>query len=558
MALTKDRAGQGPRMAIAGLRNAFVDARNAISDLLPGERPAWVVVELEGSFPARSKRRRLLPSPTEVMRPQEVSLEAFERRVATLAAAPWLEGVVLRFGALQVDLTTATAVRSQLDVLRRAGKRLVAFATHLDTTTYLLACGADEIVTPESAEFFVHGLALRTTFMGEALERVGVTFDKLAIAEFKNAGDTFARKEMSEAQRLQSSALLDRYAQFFVETVARSRNEPPEAVHGWLDEGVTSARRALELGMIDRVAYEDEALDRRSRSLAEAARFVHLHRADGSRGRVAVVSLRGTIVTGKSSRSPLPIPIVGETAGSETLQRALRAADEDPATKAIVFHVDSGGGSALASDLIWREIVRIGAKKPVVAVMGSVAASGGYYVLTHARRVIAAPTTITGSIGVLAAKFVTSGLNEKIGLNPEVLQRGRFANAFGTDHAFDDEERAHLQRYIEEVYERFTTRVAEGRGLALERVREVAKGRIWSGVDALELGLVDELGDVSLAVARAKEMAGLPAAAPTWNVDVTPKMLLPAQDDPSTLVRTLAPLLQERALLMHPVLVQVR
>src|SRR5690606_28213068 len=149
-------------------------------------------------------------------------------------------------------------------------------------------------------------------------------------------------------------------------------------------------------------------------------------------------------------------------------------------------------------------------------------------------------------------------LNEKVGLNPEVLQRGRFANVFGTDHAFDDEERAHLQRYIEEVYERFTTRVAEGRGLPLDRVREIGKGRIWSGVDALELGLVDELGDVALAVARAKEMAGLPEAAPTWNVDVTPRMLLPAQADPTTMQRTLDTLLLERDLLLQPVDVRAR
>lgn len=558
MTPTAKSAGFDPRAAVATLRNAYVDARNAVAGVLPGERPAWVVLELEGSFPTRTRRRKLLPTPTDAVRPPELSLESFERRVASLSATPWIEGVVLRFGDLHVDPTTTAALRNQVDVLKRAGKRVMVFATHVDTTTYALACAADEIVTPESAEFFVHGFALRTTFMGEALERVGVAFDKLAIAEFKNAGDPFARKEMSDAQRLQYDAFLDRIVESFVDTVAQARSVPPETVRGWLEEGVTSARTARALGMIDRVAYEDEALDRRSRPLTEAARFVQLRRTDASRGRVAVVSLQGAIVTGKSSRSPLPIPIVGETAGSETLQRALRAAEKDPSTKAIVFHVDSGGGSALASDLIWREVVRIGAKKPVVAVMGSVAASGGYYVLTHAKRVIAAPTTLTGSIGVLAAKFVTSALNEKIGLNPEVLQRGRFANAFGTDHAFTDEERAHLQRYIEEVYERFTIRVAEGRGQPLEKVREIGKGRIWSGVDALELGLVDELGDVALAVARAKEMAGLPAAAPTWNVDVTPRMLLPAQDDPTTMLRTLAPLLRERALLLHPVDVRVR
>lgn len=548
----QDRAGAASRAVATTLQHAFVDARNAIAEMLPGERPAWVVIELEGAYPARSRRRKLVPSPGDVVRATDVSLEALERRVAALAGATWLEGVVLRFGELRVDATTVGALANQLGVLARAGKRVVAFATRLDTTSYALAASAHEIVVPESAELLVHGVALRTTFLGEALSRVGVTFDKLAIAEFKNAGDTFARASMSDAQRLQYDAFLERFEQVFVERVAQGRRVTPETVRGWLDQGVTSARTAQELGMIDRVAYEDEILDGRHRPWRAAVRFVRLPRVDASRGRVAVVSLQGTIVTGKSSRSPLPLPLVGQTAGSETLQRALRAAENDPSTKAIVFHVDSGGGSALASDLVWREVQRIGAKKPIVAVMGSLAASGGYYVLTHARRVIAAPTTLTGSIGVVMGKFVLEGFNAKVGVHPEVLQRGRFANLLGSDHAFDEAERDHLQRSMDEVYQRFTARVAEGRKLTIERVRELGKGRIWAGVDALELGLVDELGDLALAVARAKELAGLPADAPTWNVDAAPRLLLPTQEDPTTALRALAPLLRERALLLHP------
>jgi protease-4 len=268
---------------------------------------------------------------------------------------------------------------------------------------------------------------------------------------------------------------------------------------------------------------------------------------------VAVVSLEGNIVPGKSRRTPLPLPLLGDVmAGSETLVQALRSAAHDTTTAAVVFHVDSGGGSALASDLIWREVKLLAARKPLVAVMGQLAASGGYSVLTHATRVLAAPFTITGSIGVLMGKFVLQEFNARYGLNPKTLRRGRFAALNESSRDWDEAELELLWRYNREIYERFVTRVADGRGLTRERVDEIGRGRIWSGADALELGLVDELGDVQLAIARAKELAGLHPDAPVWNVQAAQKLLLPADPDPAALLHAWAPLLRERALLLHP------
>ncbi|HEX7021516.1 MAG TPA: signal peptide peptidase SppA, partial [Trueperaceae bacterium] len=347
-------------------------------------------------------------------------------------------------------------------------------------------------------------------------------------------------------------ALLDSFQATLVAGIADGRGVSAQAVRSWIDEGVTSARRARELGMIDRVAYEDEFLSPTHKPYRAGAHFLRSPLEPLRGGRIAVISLLGVIVPGKSRRSPLPLPLVGgQQAGSETLVNAFRAAEMDARTQAIVFYVDSGGGSALASDLIWREVARIRTRKPVIAVMGGVAGSGGYYVLTHANRVIAAPGTLTGSIGVLSGKFVLQQFNAKYGFHPEALQRGRFALTDSPSHPYDETERALVRRSIEEVYDRFTARVAEGRGLTRERVHEIGRGRIWSGQDALELGLVDELGDLSTGIACARELAGLPERAPVWNVEAPAKLLLPSSEDPTMLARTLAPLLRERVLLLE-------
>ena len=530
-------------------RNAGVAFKNALA-ALPGERPKWLVVELSGAYPARERRRKLLTFPPE-LGPQDDSLESLQKTVRALAAAPWLDGVVFRLEGLDVNLTTAYALGRLVDVLKRAGKRTVCYLTRLDLTRYYVAASADEVVMPPGAELFVTGLALETTFMRDALARFGVSFDKLAIKEYKNAGDQFVRQEMSAAQREQLEALLASLEATVLERISAARNTTPETVRGWIDEGVTSAARALELGMIDRVAYEDELLDDEHKPLAAASRFLRREPQAAGKG-VAVVSLLGVIVTGKSQRSPVPLPLVGALqAGSDTLLAAFRAAEKDERIAAIVFYVDSGGGSALASDLIWREVARIKSKKPVVAVMGSLAASGGYYVLTHADHVIAAPTTLTGSIGVVTAKPVLEGFNDKYGFNPEAVRRGRFALTFSSSHPFDDAERALVTRSIEETYGRFVGRVAEGRGLTPTRVNELGRGRIWSGRDALSVGLVDELGDIETGVARAKDIAGLRHNAPVRNVTAPAKLLLPSTEDPTTFARTLNALQRERILLLH-------
>jgi protease IV len=531
--------------------NAGAAVRNTLA-ALPGKRPEVVVVELTGSFPARATKRKLLSVPPQ-LGPRELTLEELQGQLTGLAEAPWLKGVLFRAEGLQLDLTTAGALRRQLEALKGAGKRLSIYLTRLDLVGYYLASAAHEIILPESAELSVFGLAFKFTFMRDALARYGVAFEKLAIREFKNAGDTLVRQEMSEAQRTQYGRLLESLEETLLDAIAVSRNTTPRVIRSWFDEGVTSAARAQALGMIDRVAYEDEIIGDKHKPQRGATRFVRTPLRPLRSKRVAVITLEGAIVTGKSRKSPFPLPLLGRVqAGSETLLRAFRTAEADKSTAAIVLYVDSGGGSALASDLIWREVVRIKRSKPVVAVMGGVAASGGYYVLTHADQVIAAPTTLTGSIGVLTGKFVLEGFNTLYGFHPEALSRGRFALSTTAARPFSEDERTLQERLVAEVYERFTNRVAAGRGLSQAQVDELGRGRVWTGRDAHALGLVDELGDLELGVARAKEIAGLHRQAPVWNVSAPAKLLLPTEADPTTLLRVLAQLQQERVLLLAP------
>ncbi len=433
--------------------------------------------------------------------------------------------------------------------LGASGKQTVAYLTELDWTGYYVASAAAEIVAPESADVGLRGLGLSMTFMRDALARAGVRFEKLAIDEYKNAFDTLVRQDMSPAHREQLEVLLERFEDHYTSAMGVGRGLPAERIRALVDEGLTSAASAQQAGLVDRVAYEDEIIGPTHRPLAEARRFLGA-RVPSRGGRVGVVSLTGNILTGKSRR--LPAPFGGRTAGSETLVRALRAAGADAATRAVVLFVDSGGGSALASDLIGREVRRLAARKPVVAVMGAVAASGGYYVLTHASRVIAAPTTITGSIGVITGKLVIEDLLARWGLHAEQVSRGRHALLLDPARPLGDEGRALLSRANEEIYARFVARVADGRHLAVERVREIARGRIWAGADAKAVGLVDELGDLATGIERARELAGLGPDAPVWDVEAPDQLLLPSAPDAAALLELARPILRETSWLLLP------
>ncbi len=528
-------------------------AQNVISRL-PGERPRWVVLELCGPVVARLRRPKILgvPVPPALVGGSH-SLEEIAATLAVLGRADWLEGVAFRIDGLSTDSATAYGLRRAISKLRQAGKKTLAYLPRVDLTAHYVASAAEEIVCPESADFFLHGLGISVTFYRDALARFGVRFEKLAIDEYKNAFDTLVRQEMSPAQREQLEALLTSFEAHYMDEIASGRGISGSDVRASVDVGVTSAAQAKERKLIDRIAYEDEVFGKAHRALEEARRFVRVPFPSPGSKRIAVVSLTGPIVSGRSRGAPVPIPALGGgVSGSDTIVSALRMAGADPSTAAVVFHVDSGGGSALASDLIWREVRRVREKKPVVGVMGAVAASGGYYVLASATRIVAAPTTITGSIGVLTGKPVLEGMFEKFGLHAEQIRRGKTALLFHPVKAWDDDARALVGRHNAEVYERFLARVAEGRGKTRDDVHALARGRIYSGIDAKEKGLVDELGDLRRAIEIARDLSSAGPDAPAWSVAPPHEMLLPSAEDPTTLARLYGDLLRETSLCMMP------
>lgn len=486
------------------------------SDPLPKgvSKPTWVVLDLAGSYPAR-----VPGGPLVQLLQRTETLEAFEAKLEKLAGADWLHGVLFRLGALEVGYTTASALRQAIARLAEK-KRTSVYAPRLGMGGLLIGAGAHEITVPESAEIDLRGFGVEFTYLGQFLKKHGVGFENLRIREYKSALTRFSDDGMDPHNREQWEALLASLEGSWTEEVAAARGRTPDEVRAWIGEPITSARAAMARGVVDRVAYEDELFGPATRPWAAVAGYLMPSppKKVKEKGRVAVVSLQGAIVPGKSRNNPLPLPLTGgPQAGSDSLVAALRRAGRDPQTKAIVFHVDSGGGSALASDLIWREVAR--SEKPVVAVMGAVAASGGYYVLTHAKRVIASPYTITGSIGVVSGKPVLEEFNARQGLNPERVARQDRALLYSAARPYTEGERALIEREIEEVYDRFTARVAGGRGLTQARVNEIGRGRIWSGADAVGIGLVDELGDLNTATQRACELAGLSYDAPVWHVD---------------------------------------
>lgn len=465
----------------------------------------WAIVDLQGAYPTHHAHG----VPALLQRAE--SFPALAERLDRLARSDSVQGVLVRVIDLAAGLATTDAIGRALGRLQRS-KRVVAYLPQVTMRSLLVAAEVHEVVAPESAEVLLPGFAAERVYYGEFLARRGVRFENLRIREYKTALTRFSDDHMDAREREQLSAYLGSAERSWLATVS-----PDAAADATLEAGFTNAQELLDAGLISRIAWDDEIAvpvnQDWARSVGLVREQVVARRRAKKRPGVAVVPVVGAIVSGRSRSGPGLL--TGPTAGSETVVAALRRAERDAAVKAIVLFVDSGGGSALASDVISRAVTRC--VKPVVAVMGEVAASGGYYVLSPADHVVASPFTLTGSIGVVVGKPVLSEFNERLGRNPETV--GREAALFGSpNRPFSDAERAWAERMMAEVYARFVARVAAGRRLAPERVDELGRGRIWSGADALERGLVDELGDLFDGIAAARRLARLPDDAPVRGV----------------------------------------
>jgi len=434
-------------------------------------------------------------------------------------------GLVAKVGGT-LPWAVAQELRLGVAAFAASGKPTVAWAESFgqgggDLPAYVLASAFDEVWLQPSGDLDLLGVAVETTFLRGALDKLGVEPELEGRYEYKNAVDRITRTGLTPAHRESLERLSGSLLDQAVRDVAEGRGLTAEEVRTLVDTGPRTADAARQAGLVDRLGYRDEVYASVRDRVGDAEllfadrwrprRLPPLPSLPGRpRGHVALVEVRGGIVGGPSRRGPM-----GRSVGSDTVTADLRAVLEDDAAKALVLHVDSPGGSSVASDTIWREVCRVrDAGKPVVVSMGALAASGGYYVACPADVIVALPATLTGSIGVFGGKFVVSELLDKLGLTTGAVEQGARSRMYSSRRPFTPDERERVDAALDAVYEDFTRRVAEGRHLSREEVEQVARGRVWTGADALEVGLVDQLGGLRDAVRVARERAGLGDRAP--------------------------------------------
>ena len=431
---------------------------------------------------------------------------------------PDVEGVVLRLEDLSLGWGPAAELRASIERLRAADKKVVVHLDSGEDVDVFVASAADKVYLSPSGGLALDGLQVVMTYLGETLSRVGVTVHAVAAGDYKSAPRAFTADAPSPEELEVQNAILDGTYAALTTAVATGRGLTVDEVKAIVDLGGLTADEALEKKLVDGLAYEDELEDLIEALAGHPVRLEERLPEDETRyvrwdepAQVALVPVLGDIRMGRSDPG-LP-GLVGISAGAEDVVQAIDDARRDPAVKAIVLRIDSPGGDALASDLIWRAVLRARDEKPVIASMGEVAASGGYYIAAGAKEIFAEPGTITGSIGVFTMFVDASGLADDLGVRTYELQRGARTGPTMFRGPSPDEA-ARVKEHVEDTYERFLDAVAKGRGMDKEKVRAVAGGRVWLGSEAKERGLVDATGGVVEALDRARALAELPKDEP--------------------------------------------
>ena len=447
------------------------------------------------------------------------TLLTLRRTIERAAKDDRIKALVLDCGGLGAGWGKVEELRQVITEFKKSGKPVVAYMEVAGAIDFLVASVADEVHMAPEGRLDMKGLRAEIAFYKDTFEKIGVEAELEWVGKYKSAVEPYSRASMSDSFREVVDAQLDGLLRLMVEMGASSRGLTPEQFRAAPDQGPFLAPRAKELGLIDELSYPDEVEERLKQRLGlEEIEMVSVKRYNqaslakldlGSKRKIAVVYGVGTIVSGGGEADPF---FGSELLGGDSFAKVLDQVREDDELEAVILRIDSPGGDALASDRMWRALQLLRKEKPVIVSMSDVAASGGYYMaMAEDVPILAYPGTYTGSIGVYFGKFNLRGLYDKIGLKKEILTRGRFA-AIDTDYrSLTDDEREKLREGVEAVYDSFVTKVADARGSSWERIHEVAQGRVWLGQDAVDNGLVDELGGFERAIALAKERAGIAA-----------------------------------------------
>ena len=434
-----------------------------------------------------------------------------------------------RIGAVLLDVDfpgigwgKADELRAAIADFRASGKPTYAYMEIGSNKEYYIATAADKIYVPPTGDLYITGFAAQSQFYKGSLDKLGVEVEDVHVGKYKSFNESYTRKERSPEANEVVKAILDDYYGRVVNAIAETRKKSPEDVRAIIDNAPYNAIAAQQQNLIDGAKYRDEVYQELKNQLGyKEADELRLTTGDSyqdvkpetlglnSGERIAVIYASGLITPGKSSNGTFG---GSQTIGSDTIVKAVKDAADDTSIKAIVLRVDSGGGSALASDIMWHTLEYAKTKKPVVTSMGDVAASGGYYIACNSNKIVAEPSTVTGSIGVVLSKPALSGLYNWLGITNDTMTMGKNAGLFRTDKKWTDEEKEVFQKNANFFYwDNFVPKVAKGRGRTVEQIHEVAQGRVWTGFQAKDKGLVDEFGGLTRAVEVAKELAGLPA-----------------------------------------------
>jgi len=499
---------------IGGLiSDAFQQAGDAARPVLPGD----MVLELD----LRTRRLdQASPSPFAFAEP--LSIVELSQALEQARTDSRVSAIFVRANTMSLPAAQAEEIHALLAALSDAGKPVIAHAQGFEGGSilpYLAVGAADELWLQDSASFTAVGLSVETLFLGGMFEQFGVQPQMVQLHEYKNAADTLTQRGYTDAHREATLSWLGSIHDSALSALANGRATDSESLRANIEAGPYSAEDALGLGLVDRLGHVAQARDSALAHAGPHARLVEIETyarqmtaPPPAQARViALIEAQGEIVTGPSQAG-----LGAVNMGADTVADALDAAAADESVAAIILRIDSPGGSAIASDQIWDAVVRARQQgKPVIASMGATAASGGYYIAAPADRIIANASTLTGSIGMYGGKLVLGDALGRLGLNLDPLHvGGEYALAQSAAQPWSETQAAEFRALAEDVYEDFTRKVAQGRDLPLARIQTLARGRVWTGQQALELGLVDELGGFEAAVASARDLAGLSQSQP--------------------------------------------
>lgn len=425
-----------------------------------------------------------------------------------------IDGIYLDFTMIPAGMATIEEIRSALIDFKASGKFILSYADTYTQSTYYLASIADKVYLNPEGLLSWTGMRSEIMFFKEALEKIGIEAQIIRHGKFKSAVEPFMYNQMSPENREQIMTYMGSIWNHMLTRISESRNISIEQLNELADNlTLNNADAALEHGFVDGLKYKDEILaelkELTKKKESEKIKNVTLakytkvpkKRKSLEKDKIAVVYASGSVIMGEGAEG---------TIGSDRISKAIREARKDSTIKAIVFRVNSGGGSALASEVIWREVKLAQQVKPVIASLGDVAASGGYYIVAPAEKIVANPNTITGSIGVFG--IIPNGkklLNDKLGIHVDVAKTNKHADIYSFSRPLSAKEKETIQLNIEGVYETFITHVAEGRGMTKEEIDEIGQGRVWSGANAIEIGLIDEFGGLEKAIEIAAQTANL-------------------------------------------------